>query len=425
VIAAIVLVLAGLTPGHQQGPASAGQTSDVIAEVRVHGNHISTNDEVLALSGIAVGAPFTPTTLAEVRKRLEDSGKFDEVEVLKRFASIADPSRIALVLIVNEGPVRLARPDGPDGELRPVRRSWLRNLMFMPVLDAEDGYGFTYGVRLAYVNWAGERSRLSFPLTWGGTKRAGAEFDRTWAGGPLSRIQFGSAVERTRNPAFDELDDRRRVWARAERHLVNARVRAGGTVGWQDVSFGSADDNLRTAGADLTLDTRIDPLMPRNAVYARASLERVWFTSGASAINRTRLEGHGYLGLVGQTVLVVRAAREDSSRAQPDYLRPLLGGWSSLRGFKAGSFVGDTLVNGSVELRIPLSSPLSIGRLGVSAFVDTGTVYANDERFDRRKLRTGIGGSAWITLASFQISLGVAHGRGADTRVHFGGGFVF
>jgi outer membrane protein assembly factor BamA len=413
-VIAVVAVVVSLL----QGPA------EVIADIRVHGNHIATSDEVIAIAGVAVGAPFTDATIADVTRRLDASGKFDDVQVLKRFASIEDPSRIALVIIVNEGPVRLTRDEGPDGDLRVVRRRWLRNLMFMPILDAEDGYGFTYGVRLAYVDVAGERSRLSFPLTLGGTRQAGAELERNFDRGPFSRLQAGGAVRSQRNPAFDERDHRERVWGRVEKHVFGARLRAGGGADWQRVSFGDLDDDLRTIEADVTFDTRLDPLMPRNAVYARAGWERVSFESGG-VTHRWRLDGRGYVGLIGQTVLVVRAQRLDSDRPLPPYLKPLLGGWSSLRGFKAGAFVDDTLVSGSAELRIPLTTPLSVGRVGVSAFVDTGAVYPDGARFRDATLRTGAGGSIWLTATAFQISLGVAHGRGSGTRVNFGGGFVF
>ena len=77
---------------------------------------------------------------------------------------------------------------------------------------------------------------------------------------------------------------------------------------------------------------------------------------------------------------------------------------------------------GSLELRVPLSSVLSIGRLGVNAFVDTGAVYAHDERFGDQSLRTGIGGGVWLTATVFHMGLAVGRGRGSSTRVHFSAG---
>jgi outer membrane protein assembly factor BamA len=400
----------------------AQQAGETIAEIRVHGNHVSSDDEIIKIAGIVIGAPFTAQTLEEVRRRLEQAGRFDDVDVLKRFASIEDPSRIVLVIVVNEGAVRVETPETEAESPRIVRRRGLRNLMFMPILDAEDGYGLTYGVRFAHPGLIGERSRISFPLTWGGFKRAGVEIDRTFVRGPIDRIEVGGAMQRRKNPAYEQNDDRRRLWARAEH--ATGPVRLGTTTGWQRISFADVENDIRTFGVDAAFDTRVDPVLPRNAVYVGASWERVFF-DGRDAIDRTRVDGRGYIGVWRQHVLVLRAMREDASAAQPLYLRSLLGGWSSLRGFKAGSFSGDTMVAGSVEWRIPLNSPLQIARLGVSIFVDAGTAYEKGERFRDQDLRIGSGGSLWLSVAAFRMSFSVAHGRGSGTRVNFGGGLTF
>jgi outer membrane protein assembly factor BamA len=165
-------------------------------------------------------------------------------------------------------------------------------------------------------------------------------------------------------------------------------------------------------------------VLPRNAVFASAAWEHVGFDSGGG-VHRLRLDGRGYVGVFRQNVVVLRAVREDANQTQPPYLKSLLGGWSNLRGFKAGSFVGDTMVAGSIELRIPLTTPLSVARLGVSIFADTGTAYDKGQRFSDQTLRTGIGAGVWITATAFRMGLSVAHGRGADTRVNFGGGLTF
>jgi outer membrane protein assembly factor BamA len=181
---------------------------------------------------------------------------------------------------------------------------------------------------------------------------------------------------------------------------------------------------MTTVGADVTLDTRLDPAYPRNAVFATAAWERMSFTSGAT-LQRTNLDGRGYLGLLGQSVLAVRVLRQGANGPQPAYLKPLLGGWSSLRGFEAGAFVGDIVLAGSAELLVPISSPISVARLGLSVFVDTGVAYDFGQRLKEQVNQTGIGGSVWMTATVFRVSLSVAHGRGAGTRVNFGGGLTF
>ena len=404
------------------GPLALQAQGEVIAEIRIHGNHISTDDEIVKIAALTIGAPFTATTIADARKKLRDSGKFDDVDVLKRFASIEDMSKIVVVIIVNEGPVRIKVPEDPTQPIEIVKRRGIRNLMFMPIFEFEDGYSGTFGVRLALVNIGGERGRLSFPLTMGGTRRAGVEYDRTFVRGPLTRVEVGTNIQRRKNPGFDVFDRRERVWGRAERSFW--RVRTGITGMWQQVHFADIDDTLQSIIADVVLDTRLDPLLPRNAVYAAASWERIEFESGGQA-DRTRVDARGYVGLIGQTVLVARAVREDASRPLPPYLKSLLGGWSSLRGFAAGAFIGDTAVSGSLELRIPLTTPLSVGKIGVSAFVDAGKAYDKGIFFDDVKLERGVGGSVWMTIAALKVSFSVARGLGTGTRVNFGGGLSF
>lgn len=403
--------------------ASAQSAQETIAEIRVHGNHLATTEEIVTLAAVAIGAPFTATTLDDIERRLRASNRFQGVDVLKRFASISDLSRIAIVIIVNEGPVRVVlEREGDEEVARVLRRRGFGNLMWLPILDGEDGYGLTYGVTVSKVNVLGARSRLAVPLSWGGTRRAAVELERNFEGGPLTRIEAGAAIQRRTNPAFDLADTRKKAWMRLERSF--GPVRLGATGGWDRVRFDDLEDDFVTTSGDVTLDTRIDPGFPRNAVYLSAALDRVQFSAGHS-LYRTRLDGRGYLGLIGQTVLAVRAAREAANGPQPRYLRPLLGGWSSLRGFEAGAFHGDIVVTGSAELFVPLTSPLNVGRVGVSTFVDTGVAYDHGYAFSDQTRRTGYGGSLWFTATGFKLSFSVAHGRGAKTRVNFGGGFTF
>jgi hypothetical protein len=404
----------------------------------VQGNTATSDEEVRRLADVRVGMPLEARTVEDVAARLRATKRFQAVEVRKRFASIADPSQIVLVIVVDEGPVRIEMTGDPTAPTRVVRTT-RPNILFLPVLNAEDGYGLTYGVRFALANPAGKSSRLSFPLTWGGTKEAAAELDKTFTRGPLDRFVAGGSISRRTNPFFEEDDDRARVWVRGERAIVRA-LRVGATAGFERASFFEARDRFARAGADIVLDTRIDPSLPRNAVYARAAFERLRFGDGPvrdpadagdnrgadrGSTNRTELEARGYIGLIGQSILAVRGLRTDSSRPLPLYLQPLLGGMANLRGFKAGSDVGDTLVATSAELILPLTSPLNIGKIGVSVFADQGTVYDKGEHFTDQTMLQGYGGSVWFTAAFLRLNLAVAHGRGASTRVHFGASTTF
>jgi outer membrane protein assembly factor BamA len=296
--------------------------------------------------------------------------------------------------------------------------------MFLPLFTSEDGYGVAYGLRTTWPNPFGWGGRLSVPATWGGTKGVALEFQHEPARGPFQRIEAGGSLSRRENPFFEADDDRARVWARGEHHFTGW-LRAGAVVGWERVDFLGANDRFIRVGLDATLDTRLDAFLARDAVYARAAWERLGFINGRPATHRVNLEGQGHIGLVGPSLLVLRAQRSDANNPLPLAMQPLLGGMNSLRGFGAGSAVDDTLVSASVELRVPLTSPLNFGRVGVSAFMDIGTVYADGERLSSQHFERGIGGSVWILASVFRANLAVARGLGGSTRVHFAAGLPF
>src|SRR5439155_17010408 len=129
----------------------------------------------------------------------------------------------------------------------------------LPILAFEDGYGFSYGVRFATPEPFGKGSRVSFPATWGGEKRVAAQYDQE-LGKLITRVQFGGDVVRRKNPFFRENDDRRRIWVRGERDVLRS-LRVGLTAEWQHVSFFDASDRLARTGADVVVDTRIDPML--------------------------------------------------------------------------------------------------------------------------------------------------------------------
>src|SRR4249919_2738856 len=132
------------------GSAAAQTSPGVVGEVRVHGNHTTPDADILTIVGDVVGKPATEALLAEIEGRLKKSGRFDGVEVRKRYRSIENPDDILLMIVVDEVP-------GVDplnltpGPMKKFRSSG----MFLPVLHSEDGYGFTYGARVSFVDLLG------------------------------------------------------------------------------------------------------------------------------------------------------------------------------------------------------------------------------------------------------------------------------
>ena len=413
-IGAALMIL--LSAAHGQA-----QTAEILGEVRVHGNHTTPDADILALAGLQVGAAVTDASLRDAATRLRQSGRFDDVELRKRYRSLDDPSDILVIVLVDE----VAGVTEDDLTPGPLRR--MRSLgMWLPVADYADGYGFTYGARITFVDAVGTRSRISMPLTWGGERRAAVEADRAFDRGPLSRIEAAASITRRVNPHFDLADNRTEVRLRAER-AVTSWLRVGGGARRTTVSFDGAEDTFVAPGADVVLDTRTDPGFPRNAVHVTARVEQLRF-DGRRHVVRTATDLRGYLGLFGSTVLALRAATSTARDSLPRYEQALLGGTSTLRGHDVGYRAGDNLAMVSAELRVPLTSPLMMGKFGVKGFVDAGTVYPHDARLADQVFDRGAGGGVFMSWAVLRMGLDVAWPLGAATskpRWHFGLGVTF
>lgn len=408
------LVLA-LVIGVVQDAAHAPQ--EVIAEVRVHGNHTTPDADVLALSDVQVGEPVTEERLRAIQAALESSGRFAGVEVRKRFLSIDDPTAIVLIIVVDER-TGVSEDIPMPGPLRRLTAAG----MWLPVLDYEDGYGFTYGARISFVDALGPRSRVSVPLTWGGERHAALDLERQFDRGPFTRVGGSVGIERRENPHYEIGDTRRRAEARAERAFTSW-LRASATGNVEAVSFGDRDESQWTGGAEVILDTRLDPAFPRNAVNARAGWQAL-HTEGR-AVGRWSAAFNGYLGLPLASVLAVRTQAVGASDTLPPWEQALLGGAATLRGYRMGYRVGDHLAAVSAELRVPLTSPLHLGRFGVRGFVDSGTTWNDGEPAGRARWDRGIGGGLFFNATIFSASLDVAWPESGSARWHVGMGVRF
>jgi hypothetical protein len=124
--------------------SSAAQTktaSELITELRVHGNYSVPDADVLGLAGVAPGDRLTADGADAIAERLRASGRFDAVEVRKRYTSLTRTDEVALILVVEERPAALVT----GGRMARVLTTALRQTMFVPILDYAEGDGFTGG----------------------------------------------------------------------------------------------------------------------------------------------------------------------------------------------------------------------------------------------------------------------------------------
>jgi len=407
-LAAIVCVL--VIPG----PAVAQER---IAEIRVHGNHTTPDTDIIGLSGLKPGDPVTDARLAEATQALRKSNRFDDVELRKRFRSIDNPADILIMIVIDE------RSGVSADDLTPGFGARVRNsMLWWPIFNYADGYGFTYGLRPAFADPIGMDSVLSFPLSWGGERRAGAELEKSF-NNQRTRAGVAFSVNRRVNPFFDVSDLRQQVRVEAD-HAVVPWMRVGAGASLANVDFGDAYEARHVAaGPHVTFDTRIDPLFPRNAVHARIDWQHVDFETGGAGVFET--DARLYVGVTRRAVVALRGHLVRSDGPLPEAEQSLLGGYDSLRGYRTGHRAGDSLAAVSAELRVPVSSPLRTSQLGVKAFIDAGTVWNAGTQLSDQPFERGIGTGVYLGAAVMKLDLDVAWPEDGKPRVHFALGVSF
>ena len=274
-----------------------------------------------------------------------------------------------------------------------------------PLVDISSEYGLTLGARFAFVDFATEGGHIAFPMSWGGKRQAGVE--TTFPVGDGQHLRFDLSRWRQVNPHFDIPDNRLEVGGRFVKHVRRATFHVRGQ--WSDVDFELPDQRFATLGAKAVFDTRIDPTMPGDAVYLGLDWRRLFFLAGVdrSDVNQYALDLRGYKRLIGQSLLAGQFYWAIADGPMPSYEQPFVGGGKTLRGYKAGRFIGDNAAYGTVELRLPLTSPTSFARVGLHFFYDTGTAYDYGVRFDSARFHHALGVGAFLkVLIGLRIDMG-------------------
>lgn len=399
--------------------AAAAAAAETVVEVRVHGNHSIPDDELLALVGVALGDVVTPDLIEVVAERLEASGRFATVEVRKRYRSLTATDRVALVIVVREAPAASVR----NGALRALTRL-ARQTMFLPVLRYEEGYGLTYGARLSLLDIAGEGSRLSVPATWGGERGVEMELDVPLPGPVVDRLLANGSRGRRRHPALGLVDDRTRVRIGTDRAFANG-LRLHASLTRDEVRFGGGVDRLTRTEAGVAYRSAPASVFPRNEVVIAATVERLAIAGRATPVMRPRLDTQAFVGVMGQSVVAARLLYEGASGPLPLYEQPLLGGAATLRGWPVGARMGDRLLAGSLEWRLPVTSPLSAGHAGLRFFYDRAAVWNAGHPLSGAEFLDGAGVGLFLGVPFGQVHVDVAHDLVGSVRVHAGAGIRF
>ena len=196
---------------------------------------------------------------------------------------------------------------------------------------------------------------------------------------------------------------------------------------WTDVDFAGDGDRFVTFGAQAVLDTRIDLTVPGNAFYLGLDWRRLFFLDDSASpdVDQFTVDTRGYKRLWGQALLAGQFLWKPATGPMPAYEQPFIGGGKTLRGTKAGTFIGDNSAVATIELRLPVTSPLSFGTAGFHLFYDLATVYDEGESFGGADWHQGVGGGFFFNVAIIGFRVDLGWDLEGGTRVHFASSMKF
>jgi hypothetical protein len=152
-------------------------------------------------------------------------------------------------------------------------------------------------------------------------------------------------------------------------------------------------------GGAVEYDSRDEPANPQQGVLVRISGSTFPRSNGLTgSFGKSHYEVRAFAGGTGSPAVTVafRGLGERAWGDVPYYELPNLGGWTALRGFASGRYMGNALAVGTLELRTSLGHLNIIvpSTFGVNCFAEAGRVYVEGENSGR--WHASFGGTVWV-----------------------------
>jgi hypothetical protein len=193
--------------------------------------------------------------------------------------------------------------------------------------------------------------------------------------------------------------------------------------------FGVGTFRQLGARAGLTFDSRDVPDNAKRGVFASLQAAQyldVWSAEGA--FGGLRGQASTYLSAASrfEPVLALRLGGQAAWGNYPFFDAAVVGGGSTLRGWRTERFAGDASLYGNAELRFFLTKFFLLlpGDFGAFGLADAGRVYLSQE--SSNTWHPAFGGGLWVSFLGRgnTLSVSVAHGREGN-GFYFRSGMAF
>jgi len=184
---------------------------------------------------------------------------------------------------------------------------------------------------------------------------------------------------------------------------------------------GAGESHASMTACDIRWDTRTDCIHPETGMIAALGMDLADADIlGDYSFQRYRLELSGYIpALFPRHVLAGRLLLHHVDGHCPYFKQSILGGGSSMRGFKADRFVDTTMSLISLESRFMVYYPIS-----TVFFMDSGRVFSGIDEITLKDWKIDTGFGLRYHLDDFIVRLDTGFST-EGTRIFFNFGHVF
>lgn len=409
-IPAIVFAQEGLRLLHAAAAADSITVarSKIVAMV-VQGNRRTKAETILREMSTDVGDSLDHEVLEADRKRIQNLGLFDRVEI--RTLSLEK----GVLLLIN------------------VSERWYFFPFPIFFYNENDVKKLSYGLGLVHLNLRGRAEQMQFAGWLGYNPGVQAMYHNPWIFGnahlfTTPRFYFLRQRSKSFQIADREVDERQvgGSWTIGKRFGLRTFVSV--TLGYRRVKFDppvpgetlgpAGDDRLPEVGLNFLYDARDLFEYPRQGMLLRIFGRRVGFGDPNIHYWRYGVDVRAYQPLFGGLSLCLRAHTDLSSGRLPIYDRVFFGFDNRIRGHYYRKIEGENSLAGSGELRLPLLPiryhDLNTGFLGqysrtlkfgvsLAVFADTGTLWFQGQDITAHKFLSGYGASLDVHLPYVEL----------------------
>jgi len=361
-----------------------------ITEVLIFGNERTKPETILREMKTRSGDVFDASRIEEDRKRIQNLGVFNRVEM---FAEPAGED-VRVAVFVTEG------------------------LSFIPYpvfhLNERDWKKLSYGAGLRHVNFRGRAETLDVLLSAGYNPIYRFSYVNPWIDGT-------NGLQAVLDVHFQRLLSKHFRDEKAHENHLGFFVQIGkrltlttslnALLGYREVSLSPEwiglleyhRDRMPVAGLSALMDHRDLKEYPNRGYFLILSARKTGWPSMRADYTTIETDARGYLPVIGQCTFAARNAIALTAGVVPVYDRLFLGYEERIRGHWSVMAEGENRWIASAALRFPLikirhfdlgeSSESMNLKFGVSFgfFADAGKVWFHNERLDTGRLLFGYG----------------------------------